>query len=114
MHNIAPDHCCDRPSVVVMDYTTSDRGRVTNRVCTLCWSHWHGPSDNITRYTRKEWDALMEDWRDPEQREHDDRLIAYHESIYGARPPGMTREDLLKTLRGWRSIEEGAASVPIP
>jgi hypothetical protein len=96
-----------------MDYTT-DRGRVTNRVCTLCWSHWHGPSDNITRYTRKEWDALMEDWRDPEQREHDDRLIAYHESIYGARPPGMTREDLLKTLRGWRSIEDGAASVPIP
>jgi hypothetical protein len=56
----------------------------------------------------------MEDWRDPEQREHDDRLIAYHESIYGARPPGMTREDLLKTLRGWRSIEDGAASVPIP
>jgi hypothetical protein len=54
--------CCDRPAVVVMDYT-AENVRKVNRVCTRCWTHWHGLEGSVRQYTKKQWDTLIEDWR---------------------------------------------------
>lgn len=30
-----------------------------NRICTRCHTHWYGHPDSLTKYTKQEWDALM-------------------------------------------------------
>ena len=33
--------------------------QVVNRVCLKCGSHWYGEECQVKQYTRKEWDAMM-------------------------------------------------------
>jgi hypothetical protein len=32
-----------------------------NRICTNCFTHWYGHPDNLKRYTKQEWDKMIED-----------------------------------------------------
>lgn len=56
--------CCDKPDIVNMDYRTPGQlGEsfvpvwIENRVCLTCKTYWWAGK----QYTRKEWDALMEE-----------------------------------------------------
>jgi len=60
--NFTPDKCCDKPSIVNMDYR-KDSLKMVNRCCTnhQCHAHWFGPLGEIKKYTKKQWDAWMND-----------------------------------------------------
>lgn len=58
--------CCTRPAVTCFDFDASPNGfnvapfvRFVNRVCTTCGAHWFGTADNVTRYTRSQWDERI-------------------------------------------------------
>ena len=57
--------CCKRPDIKVMDTWTGTKpgqgDRLVNRICLNCKEHWHGSNDDVTRYTRREWDAWLEE-----------------------------------------------------
>lgn len=48
--------CCKAPEIFRSDYRDGERP-VENRSCLKCGHHWWGGKE----YTRKEWDALMEE-----------------------------------------------------
>lgn len=56
--------CCAKPSIAVMDHKWPVFGDAlemkVNRVCLNCFAHWAGSIGSVVQYTRKEWDALME------------------------------------------------------
>lgn len=51
------ESCCQKPSIVNMPFRANGE-QWTNRMCMACGAHWYG-ADTIQRYTRQEWDALM-------------------------------------------------------
>ena len=55
--------CCNRPSIQTMDYLWpifgDEQENRINRVCMNCFAHWAGAEDDITQYTKNEWDALI-------------------------------------------------------
>lgn len=60
--------CCKRPDIANMDhkkYVPSSRGGYSafprvNRCCLNCWEHWYGPPNAVKRYSRGEWDDVMQ------------------------------------------------------
>jgi hypothetical protein len=50
---------CRKPDVFRSDYT-ADGIRFTNRHCNGCGNHWHGPVGQVTAYTARQWDALLD------------------------------------------------------
>ena len=57
--------CCRNPKIQVFDhwdgYKPGIGERTVNRVCLTCHTHWHGDPENPTRYTKREWDKLMDE-----------------------------------------------------
>jgi hypothetical protein len=59
--------CCSRPSIAKMDYkwpvfdAPEKQVMKVNRVCLHCFAHWFGVEPDVKQYTRKEWDAMMEE-----------------------------------------------------
>lgn len=58
--------CCARPAVANFDFDHAPNGfnshpfiRMTNRVCNACGAHWFGAPGDVTRYSRAEWDARI-------------------------------------------------------
>ena len=60
--------CCKNPAQYNMHefkYSPNENGYhypepCWNRVCTNCYTHWYGHPDKLKKYTRKEWDAMIE------------------------------------------------------
>jgi len=48
--------CCARSNIANLAF----KGDAVNRVCLSCGEHWYGAEGLVIRYTRKEWDALMD------------------------------------------------------
>jgi hypothetical protein len=63
-----PDTCCKRQQIERMDHVTSAEGRV-HRVCTRCWTHWYGQLGAVTKYSRKQWDAFLEECQQRDREE---------------------------------------------
>lgn len=57
--------CCSNQSIAVMDYRWpefSEQQEIkVNRVCLSCCTHWAGVVSDVKQYTRKEWDAYVND-----------------------------------------------------
>lgn len=57
---------CPKPAIQTMDYPKmilDEPGRTErriNRVCSRCWSHWFGPPNAVKLFTKREWDAWIE------------------------------------------------------
>ena len=58
--------CCDKPAQTNLHevkYEIVDGRYVAvpcwNRVCTRCFTHWHGSPDNLKKYSSKEWGVMM-------------------------------------------------------
>jgi hypothetical protein len=59
--------CCNKPKVSALnDIRTSinEEGRFhtepwVNKICLNCYSHWYGAPESPKFYTRKEWDAWI-------------------------------------------------------
>lgn len=50
---------CKKQNIVDMSFR-QDREMWTNRMCLTCGEHWYGKGASVKRYTRKEWDDLMD------------------------------------------------------
>lgn len=60
--------CCAKQSIANMDhvsfnsmFNSKEKEMMVNRMCMNCYTHWAGLVDSVKQYTRKEWDALMND-----------------------------------------------------
>jgi hypothetical protein len=59
--------CCAKPAqhnLHEKKHELNEQGRYVaalcwNRLCSSCYTHWYGHPDNLKRYTRQEWDALI-------------------------------------------------------
>ena len=58
--------CCDSPSqhnLHEVRHVIEDGRYVPvpcwNRICSRCQTHWYGHPDRLVKYTKQEWDALM-------------------------------------------------------
>lgn len=59
--------CCDKPAQTNLHeakHVIGASGRYElelcwNRICTHCHTHWYGHPDSLKKYTRQEWDTLM-------------------------------------------------------
>ena len=54
--------CCDKQNLTRM----LPAPRV-NDMCLACGAHWYGVGDDVTEYTRRQWDALMDAALDAER-----------------------------------------------
>lgn len=57
------EQCCGhKRSIQNWDFVVNGDVQVpyVNRMCVNCKTHWHGPESDVTEYTAREWDALME------------------------------------------------------
>lgn len=59
--------CCDRPAQSNMHEVKHEivDGRYVatpcwNRICSNCYTHWYGHPDSLKKYSRKEWDLMMD------------------------------------------------------
>lgn len=59
--------CCDRQSLAIMDhkwplFVNNDEGRIVkvNRMCMRCYTHWAGNEGDVKKFTKAEWNALIE------------------------------------------------------
>lgn len=65
--------CCSRPAqanLYEVKYEIVD-GRYAgipcwNRICTNCYAHWYGHPDRLTKFTKQEWDLLINSTFDEE------------------------------------------------
>ena len=60
--------CCARPSFHTARYKWpmfvrdgEPQVEKINRICLNCYTHWAGTAGEEIQYTRKEWDALLEE-----------------------------------------------------
>jgi hypothetical protein len=60
-------NCCKNPAQYNMQeykYTIGNDGTFykvpcLNRICTNCYTHWYGPPENLIKYSRNEWDKMI-------------------------------------------------------
>lgn len=60
--------CCDKPAQTNMHefkHVLNSNGRYQaepcwNRICSNCYTHWYGHPENLKKYTRKQWDEMIE------------------------------------------------------
>jgi len=57
--------CCHKPNIQVFDLWIAYKPGVwectINRVCLTCGTHWHGDPRAPIRYTKREWDRMLEE-----------------------------------------------------
>lgn len=58
--------CCSKQSIVTLHelrYEILDSRYVKkpflNKVCCNCYSHWYGEPDSLKKYSRNEWDEMI-------------------------------------------------------